>query len=220
MRIIIVGQGKLIYYLARQFLAKKHSCTIVMADAAEARELSQRIEASVIVGSGTDRQILENAGARRADVVLALTPEDEDNLVICRLAGTFQIPRTIAFVNDPDNEDVFHKLDVSVAISATRILSTILQEETGFEQLTEMMSLGEGKVTVSEAILRENSSAANIRIEDLGLPEGALIGGIIRKGDIIVPRGTTQLQIGDRLILIASTDCLEQVMKICGGDVD
>ncbi len=218
MRVIIVGQGRLISNLARQFLAKKYQCTLVLSNTDEANSLSRQLETAIIVGSGTDRRTLENAGVRQADAILALTPEDEDNLAICQIARAFQVPRTIALVNDPDNEDVFHKLHVSVAISATRILSTILQEETGFEQLTEMMSLVEGKVSISEILLTEESPAANIRVEELDLPEGALIGGIIRQERVIVPRGKTLLEAGDRLLLIATMECHEKAIQMCGGE--
>ncbi|MBN1958689.1 MAG: NAD-binding protein [Desulfuromonadales bacterium] len=218
MRIIIVGQGRLIYNLAKQLARRKNQCTLVVENAEEAQNLSQRIETTILVGSGTDRQVLENAGIRQADAILALTPEDEDNLAICQMARSFKIPRTIALVNDPDNEDVFHKLHVSVAISATRILSTILQEEVGFEQLIEMMSLVEGKVSISEILLKEDTPAANATIEELKLPEGALIGGVIRKAGVIVPWGKTKLEAGDRLLLIATAESHEIAVKICGGE--
>lgn len=217
MRIIIVGQGRLLYHLARKFVAQKYHCTFVLDNAETADSLSQQFETTVIVGTGTEPRMLENAGARQADAVLALMPADEDNLAICQIARTFKVPRTIALVNDPDNEDVFHKLNVSVALSATRILSTILQEETGFKQLTEMMALVEGKVSVSEILLNEDSPVIGHRIEELDLPDGALIGGIIRQTGIIVPRGKTGLETGDRLLLIATTESQELAVRICGG---
>lgn len=218
MRILMVGQGELAYYLARRFAAKKHRVTVVIADPQEARELARRLDVAIFAGDGTDLQVLDNAGARRADAVLALTPHDEDNLAICQIAsGEFQVPRTIALVNDPDNEEVFHKLNVSVAISATRILSTLIQEEAVFEQIAEITALAEGKVSVSEVSLDPQSPTLDRTLQELDLPPDALIGGIIREGRVIVPGGRTQLRAGDRLILIATAESLDAAMALLAG---
>jgi len=218
LRILMVGQGELAYYLARRLSARKHRVTVVIADHHEASALAQRLNVNTIAGDGTDMQVLDNGGARRADAVLALTPHDEDNLAICQMAkGMFGVPRTLALVNDPDNEEIFHQLQVSVAISATRILSTIFQEEAVFEQIAEIMALAEGKVAVSEVHLDAQSPALDRPLQDLDLPRDALIGGIIRQGHVIVPCGSTRLLAGDRLILIATAESLEAAMARLAG---
>jgi len=154
-------------------------------------------------------------------VVVALTSKDQDNLAVCQIAHKmFQVPRTVALVNDPQNEEVFRKLGVSVAFSSTQIIARILEERTGFEDIANLIPLAEGRVTVSEVALRAEAPAADKNLRDLTLPVGALVGGIIRDGNVIVPRGDTCLRGGDRLILISSPDCYDRVLKLLTGGED
>jgi trk system potassium uptake protein TrkA len=218
LRIILVGHGELAYYLARQFAARSYNVTVIVDDPADAGELSRRLDVPVIAADGTDMLVLEQAGARRADVILALTPCDADNLAICQISDrAFQVPRTIALVNDPDNEEVFHRLNVSSAISATRILSTILQEEAGFEQIAEMMPLAQGKISVTEVYLRPEAPAVNRTLRELQLPKSSLVGGLIHAREVSVPDGNTRLQAGDRLVLIATSACLDEALALLVG---
>jgi len=219
MRVILVGSGRILYYLARQFNRKELDVQIVTPVKQEGRELSQRVKRPVLVGDATDPKILEDAGAFRADVVLALTPNDEDNLAVCQIARQmYQVPRTIALVNDPENEEIFHKLKVSVAISATRILSIILEEQAGFEEIGKLISVAEGRVSVAEIVLREDSPAAGRSLESMTLPAEALIGGIIRGGKVLIPRGGSQLLAADRLILIATETSMDEAMRTLVGN--
>ena len=219
MKVILVGSGRILYYLARQFTRKEYDVQIITAAEKDARELSQRLSRPVLAGDATDPKIMEAAGAFRADVVLALTPNDEDNLAVCQIARQmYQVPRTIALVNDPENEEVFHKLKVSMAISATRILSIILEEQAGFEEISKMISVSEGHVSVAEIILREDSPAAGLSIESIALPGEALIGGIIREGKVLIPNGGSQLLGADRLILIATEASMDEAMRMLVGN--
>jgi trk system potassium uptake protein TrkA len=130
----------------------------------------------------------------------------------------YKVPRTIALVNDPENEKIFHKLNVSVAISATRILSVLFEEQAGFEEIGKMISLVEGSVSVSEIILREGSPADGVEIKAMVFPEEALIGGIIRLGKVLIPKGSTKLMGGDRLIVIATETSFDQVLHVLTGE--
>lgn len=219
MKVIIVGSGKIVYYLARHFSKKRLQTFIVAPHADEARELSRRLGVPVLEGDATDPMVLEEAGAYQTDAVLALTPNDEDNLAVCQIAGKmYKVPRTIALVNDPENEEIFHKLNVSVAISPTRILAILLEEQAGFEEIGKMISVAEGNVSVSEVILREGSPAEGAKISTIVFPEEALIGGIIRSGKVLIPKGGTKLQAGDRLIVIATEASLDPALRILTGD--
>jgi trk system potassium uptake protein TrkA len=219
MRVILVGEGKILYFLARQFASKGHSTTIVTGDHEQSSALSRRIKATVLHGDGSDPGILEEAGARRADVVLALTARDQDNLAVCQIARRmFRVPRTVGLVNDPENEEVFRKLGVSVAFSATQIIARILEERAGFEEIASLIPVAEGKITVSEVALRPESPVVERELQGIAFPEGALIGGIIRAGEVIVPRGNTRLLAGDRLIVISQPDCYDQVLRLLTGE--
>lgn len=108
MRVILIGGDKTVYFLARHFVQRKYHVTIINRDPVRSRELAQKTKATVVFGEGTDVNRLEEAGTRQADVLLALTSHDQDNLIACQIAMKhFGIPRTIALVNDPDNEPIF-----------------------------------------------------------------------------------------------------------------
>jgi trk system potassium uptake protein TrkA len=218
MRILIVGSGPIVYFLAREFIARHHPVTVVTDGPVEAHNLSRRLKADVLQGDGSDPRVLEDAGARRADALLALTQHDHDNLAICQIAGNmFGIPRTIVIVNDPENEEIFRRLGVSVAISSTTILARILEERMGFEEIYDLFAVSEGNVMVSEVSLRGGEPAADRQLDSLELPKGALIGGIIRDGQVIVPRGGTRLKGGDRLIVIAEPQAHDEVLHLLTG---
>jgi trk system potassium uptake protein TrkA len=219
MRVIVVGGGKIVYYLGRQFASKGYEVTMIVADPNEALVLSRRVKGLVVQGDGSDPGVLDEAGARKADVLLALTAKDQNNLAVCQIARKmFSVPRTVALVNDPQNEEVFRKLGVSVAFRATQILARILEERAGFEEIANLIPLGEGRVTISEVTLRAESPAADKDLRDLKMLEGTLIGGILRDDDVIVPRGSTRLRGGDRLILISRTDCFDRVLRLLTGE--
>ena len=151
MKIVVVGGGRIVYFLSRSFLSKGHTVSIVNHDAEECRWLARQLNATVIHGDGSFPRILDDAGIDDADAVLAITPRDEDNLIICQIAEKrFGVPRTVAVVSDPDNEEVFPQLGVKNVVSITRILSTLIEEQTGVEEITSLLALGEGRVNITE----------------------------------------------------------------------
>jgi trk system potassium uptake protein len=220
MRVILIGGGKTTYFLAKQFLSRGYYVTVINRDPDEATLLSRQIRGVVVLGDGSDPRILEEAGAKQTDVVLALTSHDQDNLVACQLARQmYGVPRTIALVNDPENEEIFRKLGVTVAFSATRIIAVLIEEQTGFDEITNLFSVAEGRIVVTEVALQEDAPALGKTLQELGLPEGVLIAGILRKGKVIVPRGTHRLQLADRLILVGQPDSYGDALRaLTGGD--
>lgn len=204
MRVIVIGGDKTVYFLARHFVQRKYHVTIINRDASSCRDLAHTTHATVVMGEGTDVTRLEEAGARQADVLLALTPHDQDNLIACQIAQKhFGVPRTIALVNDPDNEPIFQKLGVTVAFSATRIIGSIIEQETDFEEITTLMPLAKGRINVTDVRLDPASSAVGKTLIDLELNGDSLIACIIRGEEVIVPRGSTTLQANDHLVLIS-----------------
>jgi trk system potassium uptake protein len=207
MRILMIGGSKTVYFLARQFVHRRYHVTIINREVAVSKELAEQTKATVVLGEGTDINRLEEAGARQADVILALTSHDQDNLVACQLAQRmFGVPRTIALVNDPDNEEVFRKLGVTTAFSATRLIGMILEEETNFEEITAFMPLAQGKVAVVDIRLNPDSPAIGKTLLELELSENSLIACIIRSDQVIVPRGSTRLEVHDHLLLISEPE--------------
>lgn len=220
MRAILAGEGKTLYFLARQFVAKGHHITVIDRHPDECEALARRLEKSVVVlGNGSDPSVLEDAGARQADVLVALTPEDQDNLIACQVAQQmFGVPRVIALVNDPDNEEIFKRLGVTEAFSATRIVSNLLEEQAALEEVISLLPMAEGRIQVAEVIIGEDSPARDKTLRELNLPADTLIAGVIREGDVHIPRGSTRLHVADRVILMGRPDSFGDALRAVAGE--
>jgi trk system potassium uptake protein TrkA len=215
MNILVVGGGKITYFLVRTFTAKGHHVTVINRDQEEGIQLARRLKATIVCGDGSDPQILEEAGAYTVDVLLAVTPNDQDNLIICQLADKwFHVPRTLALVNDPENEEVFVKLGISAAFSTTRILSSLIEQRVSFDDITNLIPVGEGRINVTEIVLQETSPVVGKTLQNIGMPENSLVASILRNNQPIIPRGATVLQASDRLIVVTLSENYGQVLKM------
>lgn len=213
LNVLIVGGGKLIYYLSRTFLSKGYRVTVINRDRETCSRLARRLKAVIVYGDGSDPMILQEAGAGSADAVLAVTPHDPDNLVICQLAALrFRVPRTLALVNDPDNESVFRRLGVK-AFSTTGIVANLIEQRAALEEIINLMPVGEGKVNVAEIRLNGTSPVAGKSLREIVLPENALVACIVRDQQAIVPRGATKLHSGDELIVLALPENFDAVIR-------
>jgi len=215
MKIILIGGSKLAYFLAKQFASKNYFTTIINSNFEEAKTLSRTLKATVIHGEGSDPITLSEAGAYQADVVLSLTTEDEDNLIACQIAQKeYGVPRTIALVNDPENQEIFEKLGITVAFSATQIIASLIEQQTATTDIQNLLPIAEGKVNVTEIALEQNNPVVGKTINDVKLPDGTLIACILRQGEVIVPSGENSLQALDRLIVIGQPDSYGQLMRL------
>lgn len=218
MRILIVGGEKLVYFLARSFLAKGHEVTVINRSREECSRLARRLKATIIHGDGSDPQILDEAEAAAADAMVAATPNDQDNLVICQLARErFKVARTLALVNDPDNEMVFKELGIRAA-STTRILSGLIEQHAGYEEIINLAPLAEGKVNATEIILRADSPVAGKALAEIALPPDCLVAIVLREGHPIIPRGNTVLTVGDHVVVMTMPENHGQVLRLLTGD--
>jgi trk system potassium uptake protein TrkA len=218
MKILIAGSGKTLYFLSRSFASKGHEVVVINRNREECVQLARQVSATVVCGDASDARILKEAGAIGADAVLAITPNDQDNLVICQLASLqFGVPRAVALTNDPENAEVFDMLGVS-AFSTTHIVSSLIEQRASLEQITNLLPVGEGRVNVTEIILDADSPVAGRRLRDIDLPENALVAVVIRNNQPIVPRGANQLLGGDRLVLITLPENHGPVLKAFTGE--
>jgi trk system potassium uptake protein TrkA len=218
MKVIIVGGGKTVFFLCRNFKAKGYEVVIINRKREECIQLSRQLSATVVCGDGSDSKILMGAGAMGADSLLAITPNDQDNLIICQLAALqYGVPRTVALANDPDNAEVFEKLGVS-AFSTTHILSTLIEERASLEQITNLLPIGQGRVILTEILLDVGSPAVSKFLKDIVLPENALVAVVIRDNQPIVPRGAYQLTAGDRVMLITLPENHGPALKAFTGE--
>lgn len=217
MRVIMVGGNETVYFLAKRFSKRGYHVTIVNRDPARSRDLAHSTGAWVVEGEGTDVRILEDAGARSADVFLAMTSHDQDNLVASQLADVyFGISRVIAVVNDPDNEAVFRKLGIRSVFSEAQIIGSVIDRETSFQDITALVPLASGRLRLTEVHIDDESPVLEKTISNMGLTEGALVACIIRGEEIIVPHGSTEIKLDDRLILISAAEHQERNLEKLG----
>lgn len=218
MNILIVGGGKPVYFLTRDFSSKGHRVTIVNHDREECRRLTRKLPATVVHGEGSDPGVLKEAGASAADVVLAVTPHDETNLVICQLAElSYKVPRTLALVNDPEHETVFQKLGVTTAFSITQILVAMIEQRVSYREIVSMLPVGEGKVNLTEVVLDSGAPAAGKTLMEIGLPEDCLVAVILRDDRPLIPRGATMLKQQDRLVLMTLPENHREAIRLLTG---
>ncbi len=202
MRIIVVGASRPAYFLARSFSSKGHQVTVVVDTAEDAAELARRLHGIVVCGDGSDPRVLADAEAGRADVVIAATGKDQDNLVVCQLARVrFGVSRVLCLVNDPDNEATFLRLGVP-AFSLTGIVTALIEQRATIDEVTNLAPAAGGKVNISEVVLTADSPLVDRAMSESHLPEDSLVACVLRGEEAIVPRGATVLRLGDRIVLI------------------
>jgi trk system potassium uptake protein len=218
MYIIIVGAGKVGYFLAKRLVNSKHTVSIIEKDKGLCEEIAKEIEAMIINGDGCDPEILEEAGIKRADVIAAVTGDDEDNLIICQLCKElFKVGRTVGRVNNPDNERTFAELGVDVPVDATMIIGKIIEGEVSFSDFVNLMSFKRGKLSIVRIDLPADSPVINKQIKDVRLPGDSVLVSIVRGDDVIVPKGDTLLKPGDDIIALTVVGNESQLLGMFYG---
>jgi trk system potassium uptake protein TrkA len=220
MRIIIVGGGNVGYYLAKKLVQDKHFVSIIEKDVGMCEKIARDMNVLVINGDGCDPDFLEDAGVDKADVVAAVTGEDEDNLVICQLAKeTYNVRRTVARVNDSRNEHAFNELGVDVPIDSTAIIAKIIEEEVSFKDFVNLMTFKRGKLSIVRIDLTEESPVCGRQVMDIKLPGDSVLVSIIRGEGVIIPKGTTVLEAHDDIIALTTIENEQHLLDALIGDV-
>jgi trk system potassium uptake protein TrkA len=203
MYIVIVGGGDVGLSLTRLLQEEKHEVVLVEKDPARFARLSDELGESVIMGDGADLGTLLDMGANRADVLVAATGTDQDNLVICQLAKLiYLIPRTIAVVNDPKNEELFSSLGVDATVSSTGIIASLIEEKIDAGMAIPLLAFKEGGVEIFKSQLSKESSLIDRKISKLKLPKDCIIIAALRGNEVIIPRGDTRFREGDTIIML------------------
>jgi trk system potassium uptake protein TrkA len=218
MYIIIVGAGKVGYFLAKRLCQNKHGVSIVEKDKTTCDEMAKELEVLVIRGDGCDPQILEQAGAARADVVAAVTGDDEDNLIICQLAKElFHVQRTVGRVNNPQNEQTFSELGVDIPMNSTEVIAKIIEEEVSFSDFVSLLSFKRGKLAIVRVDLPKDSPVIDKQVKDVQWPENSVLLSVVRKDDVVIPRGDTVLRAGDDVIALTMVGNESQLSNLLAG---
>ncbi len=220
MYIVIAGAGKVGHFLAQRLLEDKHTVIVIDKDRETCHRLVEELDLVVILGDACDPRYLREAHIERADVLAAVTGDDEDNLVICQLAKEmFEIRRTVARVNDPKNEHTFSELGIDVPIDATRIIAKIIEEEVSFSDFVNLMSFKRGKLAIVRVDLTKDSPVIHKSLNELVLPPDSVLVTIIRKDEVIVPKGNTTLEPGDDIVALTLIENEQQLLRSLLGDL-
>ena len=208
MYIIVVGGGKVGYYLTKALLSERHEVLLIERDYKRARMVADDLGQGVVLrGDGAEASTLERAGGSRADVVCAVTGEDEDNLVVCQVAKLhFSVNRTIARINNPKNEDIFIKLGIDVTVSATEFILSLIEQEIPTTPFVNLLTLRNVGMEIVDLYMSDECPWVGKRVGDLALPRDTVLSLLVRNEQRSFPTPDTRLQRGDRLIGLTSLD--------------
>jgi trk system potassium uptake protein TrkA len=204
--IIVAGGGKVGYYLSQHLLTEGHEVLLIERNPDRVTEINDVLGAVAMTGDAAEAATLVAAGAPRADVVVAVTGEDEDNLVICQVAREkFHVGRTIARVNNPKNEDLFKMLGVDVTVSQTNYILNLIEQAIPDRAFVHLVSFHED-LEIVDAKVSETSAVAYRTIAEIELPANTVITAIARGPKLFVPNPGTELLPGDDVIAVAHKD--------------
>jgi trk system potassium uptake protein TrkA len=214
--ILVCGGGKVGANLARILLRAGHEVTLIEQRADRFASLEEEFEHIVQRGDATELFILERAGIKRPpDLVLAVTGDDEDNLVICQLAKEkYGAPKVIARVNDPRNQAHFDLLGISPTICATSNIMGLIEHEVPEHELVHLLELRRENLEIVEVQISEDSPVAGKRVEKLALPEGSRLISVTRNGESEIAVGATELRPGDQVLAILQPGKEDELRKV------
>jgi len=209
---LVVGAGKVGWNLTRELIARGNEVTVIESDAARYATVEEELEHSVQYGDGSELWVLERAGIERADMVIAVTGDDEDNLLICQVAREkYGVERVIARCNNPRNLQHFKLLDIQPAVSATDLILRLIEHEVPRYGFLHLLDLPRERLEIIEVEVAPGSPADGSTIEDLGLPDGALAIAILRDGTGFVPLSDSRVAAGDEVLVVLDTGLEEQI---------
>lgn len=207
MYIVVVGAGKVGFNLTKALMAEGEEVLVIEKDQEKVDRLTRELDATAIQGDGAEVATLELAGLERADVVAAVTGHDEDNLVISQVAkGHFNVPRTVARINNPRNEFIFRQLGIDATVSATQLILAVILQNIPKHKFVHLLTLQEGGIEFVELEINPDSSIANERVGDLDLPPDSSVPLVIRGGKPIIAQPDTVVTPGDLLVALTTSE--------------
>ncbi len=200
--VIVVGGGNVGVQLCKRLIARGHEVVLMEKDARQAQKLGNLIgDENVVHGDGCDLITQRSTGFNRADIVVSVTGEDEDNLICCQLAKeVWKVKRVVARVNDPSHETVFRELGIDDTVSATGIIFSLIDQQISSDELIPVGHLHKGHVEVVESVLSERSPLLGRAVRDIALPQGSFIVSIFRDGVATQVTGDSTFSVGDTVV--------------------
>jgi len=219
MYIIIIGGGKVGYYLARALLDEGHEILVVEKDTARTEFICSELGSVCFRGDGCEVATLTEVGTGRADMFITVTGDDEDNLVACQVAKhKFNVPRTIARISNPKNETIFKKLGIDVTISSTNIILESIEEAVPTHPLTHLLAIRDKGLEIVEVKIPLDSTTVGKAVKELPLPQGSVLSLIIRsQHKPIIPTADTILQAEDQIIAATTPESEDELRTALRG---
>jgi trk system potassium uptake protein TrkA len=201
--VVIAGGGKVGWNLARELIGKGHEVTLLENNRRRYLTIEEELEHAVQYGDASELWVLERGGIQRADLVIAVTGDDEDNLLICQIAREkYLCERIIARVNNPRNLQWFELLGIQPAVSATDLILRLIEHEVPSYGLVHLLDLPAEQLEIIEVEVASEAPAAGKAVEAVDLPEGSLIISVLRGGKGFVPKADTVIEVGDEVLLV------------------
>jgi len=219
MYIIIIGGGRVGYYLSKALLDEGHEVLVIEKEAAISNAINDELGSICIRGDGCEAATLADVGTERADMFIAVTGDDEDNLVACQVAKhKFNVPRTIARIRNPQNEILFKKLGIDVTISSTNVILEHIEEKVPTHPLTHLLAIEDSGLEIVEIKIPPESTSIGKAIRELSLPPGSRLALVIREGGKNrIPTLNTTLRAGDRIIALTTPELEETLRTTLSG---
>src|SRR5205807_4669418 len=212
MYVLVVGAGKVGWNLTRELIGRGNEVTVVESHPGRYATVEEELEHAVQYGDGSELWVLERAGIERADLVIAVTGDDEDNILICQVAREkYGVERVIARCNNPRNLQHFELLGVKPAVSATDLILRLIEHEVPRYGLLHLLDLPQERLEIIELEVAPGSPAIGTTVKDLGIPEGSLVISILRNGAGFVPLAESEIKEGDEVLLILDTGLEEKI---------
>ena len=219
MYIIVIGGSRVGYYLTKALLDEGHEVLIIEKNAAFCNVIKEEMGSVCVRGDGCEAATLEEVGTGRADMFVAVTGDDEDNLVACQVAKhKFNVPRTIARIRNPQNEALFKKLGIDVTVSTTDIILEAIEKEVPTHPLTHLLTLIEQDLEIVEVRIPPAATTVNKSVKELPLPKGSKLALIIsRDRKPRIPTPNTVLREGDQIVALTSLETEKELRAALTG---
>jgi trk/ktr system potassium uptake protein len=217
MYIIIGGGGEVGYYLTKNLLNRGHEVLLLEKGSTRYQALTDELGPAVVRGDACEARTMDEVGASRADVIIAVTGDDEDNLVICQMAKKrFKVGRTIARLNNPKHEEIFQKLGIDLTVSPTKSILSLVEAELPSSRFVPLMTLKSAGLEIIEMRIPAESPIVGRMLRDINLPRSCNLALIIRDKQFITPTAETQIQAHDNVFALVNREGEEELRKAFG----
>ncbi len=215
MKVVIMGGGKLGYYLSRNLIDKGYDVSLIEKDKIKCKKLANELGIEVIRGDGTDIESLTDADIGKAECFIAVAGRDQDNLVACQLVKKrFMISKVIARANNPRNLKTMRELGIDDAVSSTEIITNMIQQEIDSTELQLLANLNKGKLAICLITLPMHCSLHGQKVKDINLPKSSYIVSILRDEELIIPKEDTALFSGDSIVAVCNSSDRKEIKSI------